>query len=155
MHTEINPHMSADELRDSWQGRVIYATRYEPLGMTVLSVIAQSYDDAMPFLMHALFPGFESITTPFICSAGKINKNGNVVADVIWRDWEDPSKNEVIANSTQSLRDVFRKLADGLDLWGKDRIELFLAVRKWVVADQRLDPDMDPMDPDAKRLTQH
>jgi hypothetical protein len=29
---------------------------------------------------------------------------------------------------------------------------MFAAVKRWVVADRRLDPNMDPQDPDAKRL---
>ena len=35
---------------------------------------------------------------------------------------------------------------------GDDRIEMFTALRNWIVADFRLDPTMDPSDPDARRL---
>jgi hypothetical protein len=60
--------------------------------------------------------------------------------------WEVLYRNEV------ALRNDFRQLADRLKLNDADRIELFAAVKNWVVADRRLDPTMDPKDPDAKRL---
>jgi len=143
----------ADELRNTWQFRALYTTRYDPIGMVVLSVLAHSYDDAMPVLLNLMFDNFYSITTPFVCSAGKINKRGQIIADVQWRDWEPKTKDEVMFHDSSHLRNSFRKLADKMKLSDGDRRELFVAVRKWVVADQRLDPNMDPADPDAKRLT--
>jgi len=144
----------ADELRETWQARAIIASKYDPLGMVVLSVLDHSFDEAMPMLMHLLFPGFVSVTTPFICSHGKINKRGHIVADVLWySDGRLPVKNVVIFRSTRGLEKSFRELADRLKLSDKDRRELFAAARRWVAADERLDPTMDPRDPDAKRLT--
>jgi hypothetical protein len=145
--------MHADELREMWPARVIHATRYEPIGMVVLSMLAHSYDDAMPVLLECVFPGFRSITTPFICSYGKVDKSGRIIADVVWADWEAPTRNEVIFRDLAHLQKTFRKLADKLKLSDPDRIQLFDCARKWVTADMRLDPEMDPKDPDAKRLT--
>jgi hypothetical protein len=34
----------------------------------------------------------------------------------------------------------------------KERIEFFEMVKLWLAADERLDPNMNPNDPDAKRL---
>jgi len=147
--------LHADELRQTWQARAIEATRYEPLGMVVLSVLAHSFDLAMPALLHLIFPGFQSITPPFICSHGKINKYGRIVADVVWDDWEEPTTNVVIFRNTRHLEQSFRRLADRMKLSDDDRRQLFIAARKWVTADQRLDPTMNPSDPDARRLTLH
>ena len=57
--------------------------------------------------------------------------------------------------SELALRNDFRRLADKIKLSDADRVELFAAVKNWVVADRRLDPTMDPKDPDAKRLVLH
>ena len=64
----------------------------------------------------------------------------------------DVEKEEVLYRSEMSLRNDFRRLADQLKLCDEDRVELFAAVQRWVVADRRLDPLMDPKDPDARRL---
>jgi len=141
-----------DELAQVWQGRVLAHTRYEPIGMVVLSILAHSYDQAMPVLLRALFPGFESISAPFICSTAKIDKNGAVVADVVWDDWRPVSKDQVIFRDEIHMRDRLRKLADQLKLSDDDRKQLFIAAKKWCACDRRLDPTMHPDDPDAKRL---
>lgn len=120
--------------------------------MVVLSMLAHSYDDAMSVLLECVFPGFRSITTPFICSHAKINKHGQVIADVVWADWEPVTKNEVIFRDLPHLQGTFRKIADKLKLSDADRTQMFACAKKWVTADMRLDPEMDPADPDAKRL---
>jgi hypothetical protein len=118
-------------------------------------MLDHSFDDAMPVLLACVFPGFRSITTPFICSCGKVDKRGRIIADVLWGDWEPITKDEVIFRDLPHLQSTFRKLADKLKLSDPDRIQLFDCARKWVTADMRLDPEMDPADPDAKRLVIH
>jgi hypothetical protein len=54
-----------------------------------------------------------------------------------------------------AYRDDMRRLADRLKLTDQERLEFFTCVKRWLVADHRLDPTMDPADPDAKRLTIH
>src|SRR5262245_30944093 len=120
-----------DELAMVWQGRLLAHTRYEPVGMVVLSILAHNYDTAMPVLLRAIFPGFESISTPFICSTARIDKNGAVVADVVWDDWQPVSKDQVIFHDETHMRDRLRKLADQLKLSDDDRKQLFIAARKW------------------------
>lgn len=142
-------------LRDTWQGRALAETRYEPLGMVVLSVLAHSFDEVLPDLLRATFPDFVGISTPFICSAAKIDKRGRIVADVVWEDYCFPSSNEPIFRDLRHLEREFRRLADRLKLSDVDRILLMAAAKKWVVADRRLDPNMDPRDPDARRLVVH
>lgn len=121
------------------------------IAAVALSVLAHNYDDALPVLLKVLFPGFESITPPFLCSAGKVDKSGAIVADLVERAGVI-TKNYRLYRDEIALRDDFRRLADQLKLGDAARAELFGAVKRWVVADRRLDPNMDPMDPDAKRL---
>lgn len=144
----------AFDLRATWQARVLLAAQAKTggvIGAVTLSVLAHNYDDAMLTLLKVLFPGFESITPPFLCSAGKVDKSGAVVADLVERAGVI-TKNYRLYRDEISLRDDFRRLADELKLRDADRVELFAAVKRWVVADRRLDPNMDPKDPDAKRL---
>jgi hypothetical protein len=151
----INYRMTGEELRQSWQGRALVLTeRASPkLCRALMSVLADNYDQTMPFLLHAVF-GSASITTPFLCTSPKINKAGRVVADLITK-YGTKQKNYVIFDDEKQMEGVFRKLADRLKLSDAERIDLFLAVRFWVKADQRLDPAFDRRDPDAKRLVLH
>lgn len=140
----------AFDLRASWQARVLEASGGH-LGAVVLSVLAHTYDEAMPTLLRLVFPGFTSIAAPFYCTAAKVDKSGQIVADVVTKSGE-VVKDATVFASEIAMRDAFRQLADRLKLGDADRTELFKCVQRWVVADRRLDPTFDPMDPDAKRL---
>lgn len=140
----------AKELRESWQGRVLAAAKGQT-GAVVLSVLAHNFDGAILTLCQVVFPGFSGIEAPFMCSAAKVNKAGWVVADVAMRDGRIAKDAKIFASEIE-LRDEMRRLADRIKLSDADRVQFFAAVQKWVVADQRLDPTMNPMDPDAKRL---
>lgn len=137
-----------------WQGRVLVHTRATPLGAVVISVLAHSYDDALPTMLAVVFPGFSGLKPPGLCSAGKIAKTGAVVADVIQRDGARV-KDVALFRNELAMQSTFRRLADDLKLSDDDRRELFGAVQRWVVADRRLDPTMNPRDPEAKRLVVH
>lgn len=143
-----------DDLRASWQVRALIETQHKHIGVVLLSVLAHTYDEAMFVVMRVAFPGFTSIVPPFLCTAGKIAKTGAVIADVVQRNGTI-TKNTVLYKNDKKLRDDFRRLADKLRLGDQDRLELFSALRRWIVCDYRLDPTMDPQDPDAKRLVAH
>ena len=138
------------DLRDTWQGRTLAAATGKTAAV-LLSVLAHNYDDALLPLLQVVFPGFTSITAPFFCTAGKVAKSGHIVANMVTRTGRIKKDFPVYRDITEMQND-FRRLADGLKLNDADRTELFGAVKRWVVADRRLDPAMDPKDPDAKRL---
>jgi hypothetical protein len=138
------------DLRASWQARALSETGGH-LSAVVLSVLSHNFDGAMPALLSLVFPGFKSITAPFYCTAGKVDKSGRVVADVVTKTGQIV-KDAKVFDSEMQLRDAFRRLADRLKLNDDDRIEMFKCVQRWVVADRRLDPTFDPKDPDAKRI---
>lgn len=142
------------DLRDMWQGRALRYTRTQRIGFVVLSVLSHTYDEALVVLLQAVFPGYAGLKPPALVSAGRIAKSGAIVADFMNADGTI-SRNAVIYRSETALRDDFRKLADRLKLNDADRIEMFKVVLRWVVADTRLDPTMDPRDPDARRLVVH
>lgn len=140
----------ASELRGTWQGRCLVTAKGKTAAV-LLSVLAHNYDDAMLILLKAVFPGFKSITAPFFSTAGKVAKSGHIVADMVTKTGRIAKDFPIYRNEIE-LRDDFRRLADHLKLGDADRVEMFAAVKRWVVADRRLDPTMDPKDPEAKRL---
>lgn len=141
----------ASELRFTWMSRALRASQCDHVGMVILSVVADNFDGALLTLMQVTFPGFTSILPPFLCSSAKVAKNGTIVADMVNR-FGCIEKDVVLYANEIALRDDMRRLADRLLLTDAERIEMFKCVQRWVVADRRLDPTMDPQDPDAKRL---
>lgn len=143
--------MDAHELRESWQGRALFFALKNPqLKTCLLSLLADNYDDTMPFLLHAVY-GSAEVRAPFYCSNPKINKRGCIVADLIMPDGFK-YKNSVVFLTELQMEIQFRRLADRLKLDDAERIDLFVCIRHWVKSDQRLDPAFDRRDPDAKRL---
>lgn len=150
----INPKMHGQELADSWQGRALHFARKNPqLKTALLSLLADNYDETLPFLLAAVYGDYH-INAPFYCSNPKINKRGCIVADLITGDGFK-YRDAVIFLGTQQMEATFRKLADRLKLGDADRVDLFACVHHWVKADQRLDPTMDARDPDARHLVLH
>lgn len=156
---DLDLQRHAQDLRHTWQARVLaaalrpgeYVAPRDKLGMCLLSVLAHNYDDAMPIVLRVVFPDFQSIAPPYLCSAARIAKTGHVVADVIASAGRR-FKHQRLFRDTKELERETRVFADRLQLDDDERVEFFAAVRRWVVADYRIDPAMDPSDPDARRL---
>lgn len=134
--------------RDTWQARSLAAAEGKTAAV-LLSVLAHNYEDSLMLICRAI--GLSTfLPTPFLVSIGKVNHDGSVIAKVQQKDGEIEWWS--LYPSELALRDDFRRLADRLKLSDADRVELFDAVKRWLPADRRLDPAMDPKDPDAKRL---
>jgi hypothetical protein len=127
----------AFDLRATWQARVLLAAQEKTdgvIGAVTLSVLAHNFDDAMLPLLQLLFPGFDPSSRHFARPQGR---SGAVVARrAHGQDLAELYSDEIALD--------FRRLADDLKLRSRRTV--------WVVADRRLDPTMDPQDPDAKRL---
>jgi hypothetical protein len=139
----------AIDLRDTWQGRCAIAARGRT-AMVLMSALCHSYEEAAPILYALVFPDHGKVMAPYLESCGRIAKNGTITAKVRRRDGS--LSEQVLYRNELALRDEFRKLADQLKLGDADRVEMFGAIQRWVVADRRLDPAMDPKDPAARRL---
>lgn len=129
----------AQELRTTWQGRALAYTRGK-MAAVMLSVIANSYDEALEVLLRVVFPGFESVAPPFVCSCGRISHTGRIAANMITRD-EQFVRNAVLFESENEMQGAFRTLADELMLDDAERIEMFAAAKRWLVADMRQNPE--------------
>jgi len=153
----VSPRRHAADLRETWQGRALAATLGRPMGLVLQSVIAEVYDaEVLATLMYCVDDEFEgAITGTFICSRAKVDRYGHVVADVVYGGDPVKSRDVVIFKDELSMRDMFRRLADHLRFSDRDRLEMFACLKRWCPSDMRIDPTMDPMDPDAKRLRVH
>lgn len=142
-----------EEMRQTWQVKSLMGSNGH-LRMCVLSVLSHNFDegDAIPTLM--MVAGQWPLKAPFLCTAARILKNGNVVADVVTKDGTVLKWTKLFATE-KVMESQFRHLADRLMLNDQDRRDLFAAVKRWVVCDYRIDPNMNPADPDAKRLVVH
>jgi hypothetical protein len=78
-------------------------------------------------------------------------RTGEVVADMVTRDGQIV-RNAQVFKDEKAMEGAFRDLADLLKLSDDDRVQMFEAVKRWVVCDFRLDPKLDPRDPGAKRI---
>ncbi len=146
--------MTGEALRESWQGRSLrLAARNIQLRAALVSLFADNYDETLPFLLASVF-GDWAIAAPFYCSNPRIDRAGHIVADLIMPDGMK-LKDAIIFAGERQMERLFRKLADRLRFTDAERIDLFVAVRHWVKADRRLDPNFDRSDPDAKRLVLH
>jgi hypothetical protein len=152
---DLDVRRHAQDLRQTWQARALAGTTGQ-LNAVIQSVLAHNFDDAMPALMAVVYPGFvpghAQIKDMIYCSAAKVDKAGRIVADATTR-YGRKEPDSVVFTSEIQMQGVFRRLADMMRLSDADRVEMFKCVQRWVVADRRLDPTMDPQDPDAKRLT--
>lgn len=163
---DLDLRRQAQDLRGTWQARVLaaaliegeYTAPRDKIGMCLLSVLSHNYGDprhdALPVLLRVVFPQYQSIGAPFLCSAARIAKSGHIMADLITKDGRR-IRNQALFRSTRAMEREFRLFADRLGMEDGERVELFAAVARWVVCDYRLDPNMDPADPDARRLTVH
>jgi hypothetical protein len=159
VHTElIDKHLNG-----SWQARTLdYATdrpgssQYvyarHRFGAVLLSMLAHRFDDDQEFLvlMHCVHPFFRAITGPILSSIGRINKSGCVVADMVHGGM--PRHRVVLFPSVRQFEGECRRFCDKMHFRDQERIEFFEMVKLWLAADERLDPSMNPHDPDAKRL---
>ena len=146
----------ANDLRDLWQGRVLITARGNNL-LAVSSMLAHAFDDAMAIMFRVVKPPCwdverQSLKTPFLCSIAKIDKTSHIVVDVIEADGCAPTKDVVIYRSLGHFQDEMRRVADVAKLDDDERVQFFICAKNWIAADRRLDPTMNPADPDARRL---
>lgn len=155
---DANPELSAicqihEELRQTWQVRALMGSQGH-LRMCVLSVLSHNFDEGETIPTVMMVAGQWPLKAPFLCTAARILKSGQVAADVVVKGGRIVKWAKLFANE-KVMEWHFRHLADDLKLSDDDRRCLFAAVKRWVVCDYRLDPNMSPLDPDAKRLVVH
>jgi hypothetical protein len=126
------------DLRSDWRARALLAAD-NAMYPVVLSMLSHNYDDQMLPLLRFVFPGFTSISAPFLCTAARISREGRVYATVDYG--RGRREINVLFETETDLQNAFRHLADQLKLSDADRIAMFAAVKRWIVCDYRIDPN--------------
>lgn len=129
--------------RDMWEAKVLLAARGR-LARVAMSVISRYWGDdtsRLRALFGLVWPGFTNIATPFVASAGRILRGGEVCADLMIDDGNGMERNAKLYDSLADLESAFRHLADRLKLTDADRVDLFAAVQNWISVDYRQRPD--------------
>lgn len=129
----------SEYLRCSWQGQLLANARGK-MGACVMSMLAHSFEAVMPQLMEACFPGHEGVPLPFLRSCAKITQRGRIIANLLDKDMVTHIGFELFGSEAE-MEGEFRKLADRLKFTDIDRVAMFDAVRRWIVADFRIDPN--------------
>jgi len=142
MTTDIGELVLSKSIRDSWQARCLHAVNDDDKFWNVVhAVLWHDYGKAMPVLLQVIYPGFTDITRPFFIGGANVIANGKVVCRMV-REGDasiDDADWVVVYDSQEQLNWNFRKLADKLKLSDRDRMELFASVKRWIVADLRID----------------
>ena len=125
----------ADEIRAMWQSRALTASSGK-LRRVLITALAKEYPGALVTLMKVTFPGFVDFSRPMFLSYAHVALDGSVMCEMIDRD-DNRRPIRVYASEDRFIYDM-RKLADGLKLDDKDRIEMFGVLQRWVASDRRV-----------------
>lgn len=131
---DLQFNMEARKLRETWQARVLAASK----GVTarvVMAVLIAEYPTVVPTLLKALGIPDDALL-PALVGYAQIVPSGRVVCEMIDRDRS--RKTVSVYDNEEKLKYDFRKLADKLKLADLERGHLFQLIQKWVAADMRV-----------------
>lgn len=133
----------AQDLRNTWQARALAEARGKEAAI-VMAVLFHSYRPAMQILLRVVFPnaplarnGWTEISRPFLYGAATVVADGKVTCGMIGKDGRKYPRMLLFDREAQ-LVSMFRRLADRLKFTDAERIEMTEAVKRWVVADHRV-----------------
>lgn len=138
----LDPQRHAQDLRDSWQGRVLAETQGRLFKM-MLAVLIHSYFPAMQVLLRVVFPkapltkkGWPEISLPIFAGTATIMPDGSVCCDAIMKDRSKVKKHLVYINDQRLTKEAV-DLAERLKFSERECAEMMEAIRRWVVRDMR------------------
>ena len=127
----------AQDLAATWQARALAESK-DKTRAVLRTVLTHSYAGAMPILMRVVFPNLRGEWLPEFIGTAKIDRGGRIVCNV-----KNPQRQlvpgVVVYDSAEKLIWTFRTLADRLKFSDTERIEMIEAVKRWIVADERID----------------
>jgi hypothetical protein len=127
-------------IHQCWQVRLLRIAR-DHMYAAVLSVLAHSEADMFDlYAKAACWPNpWPGAVPPLFASCAKVLADGKIGVDIIDRQHQR-YRNAPMFRDLDELTGEFRRLADQLKLTDADRLAMFAAVQKWIVADHRLNP---------------
>lgn len=140
---DLNVQRHAQDLRNTWQARCL-AEATGKQAAVVMAVLFHNYLPAMQIMLRVVFPkaplarnGWVEISRPFLYGSATIVNTGKVVCGMVDKMGRK-IPNALIFDREAQLISMFRKLADHLKLNDAERVEMTEAVKRWVVADRRV-----------------
>lgn len=136
--TDIKPldlHRHAQDLRDTWQARCLAEAKGKTAAV-VLIILCMSYTTAIKTLLRVVFD-IRDIPRPFFASGAEVQLSGKLVCDIVERS--GLTHPVVVYESLDDLNREMRDLAERLKLSDAERLEFTAAIKRWVVADHRVD----------------
>ncbi len=127
----------AQDLRRTWQARALAETK-DKTRAVLRAVLAHSYAGAMPVLMRVVFPTLRGEWLPRYVGTARIDCGGRVVCAIQNRE-RRAVPGVPVFESTDEMNLVFRIIADQLKFTDAERVEMIEAVKRWIVADERID----------------
>jgi hypothetical protein len=124
-----------DEVSEMWQVRALREAKGK-VARILLVAFYQEYAAAFPILLRAV--GIVDVVLPMYSGYATIMQSGRLVCDQMIDRAKTTEKTTVYRNEGEFIKDM-RDFADRLKLIDKDREEMFAVLRKWVVADLRID----------------
>ncbi len=138
--TEIIPldiARHAQDLAMTWQARALAETK-DKTRAVLRAVLTHSYGGAMPVLMRVVFPNLRGDWLPRYVGAARINRSGVIICNV-----QAPDRvlvlDVTVYDNIEKLIWTFRTVADKLKFTDDERVEMIEAVKRWIVADERID----------------
>ena len=128
------------ELAATWQARCLRASTGK-FASVMLTIFFWEYFEQAQYLMWSVYGRNKDLTFPFHTGGATIVNNGNVVCDLncgrVGERFKVRRNVKVFDTEGELIRE-FRNLADKLKLDDADRIAMTDTVRKWIVADHRI-----------------
>jgi hypothetical protein len=125
----------ADEIRQMWQSRALRESAGK-LRKVLIIALAKEYPAAFVTLMKVTFPGFVDLELPMFLSYAHIALDGSIICE--WMNKAKIRRPVRVYPDENAFIYETRKLADGLKLDDKDRVEMFTVLQKWVASDRRV-----------------
>lgn len=127
----------AQDLRRTWQARALAESK-DKTRAVLRAVLTHSYAGAMPVLMRVVFPNLRGEWLPEFIGTAKIDRGGVIICNVKNHE-RKLVPNVPVYDGTEKLIWTFRTLADRLKFTDTERVEMIEAVKRWIVADERID----------------
>lgn len=126
--------VSVDHLRETWEARALRHVKGK-FGAALMAVLLNEYAEKITVLLRAV--SASDVALPAFTGCATVTVTGAVVCDMFDRERVMHCNVPVFDTEHEMIRQ-FRMLADDLKLSDAERVALTGMVKKWIVADLRV-----------------
>lgn len=132
--------MDKHQIAATWQARCLRASSGK-FAAVMMSIFFWVYDEQAAYLMWSVYGRSKDLQFPFFTGGATVVNSGQVVCDLnVGRVGErlKVKRNVKVFDTEGELIREFRNLADRLKLDDADRVAMTETVKKWLIADHRI-----------------